>query len=58
MISYLYRQNQFRCCWDGPNQSIKNIVQIYNKSRQKTIEGKDKKEILMKVHMLFMKVEN
>ena len=36
---------------------LKNLVE-YNKSRPRTIEGKDKKEILMKVHMLLVKVEN
>ena len=37
---------------------LKNIVEFKNKSRPKNKEGKDEKEILMKVHMLFMKVEN
>ena len=36
---------------------LKNLVE-FNKSRPRTIEGKDKKEILMKVHMLLVKVEN
>ena len=42
------------------NQSylLQNIVEFNNKSRPRTAEGKDKKEILVKVHMLFMKVEN
>ena len=35
---------------------LKDIVEFDNKSRTK--EGKGKKEILMKVHMLFMKVNN
>ena len=35
---------------------LKNILEFNNKSTKK--KGKDKKEILMKVHMLFMKVEN
>ena len=41
------------------NQSnlLNNIVE-FKKSRPKLKEGKDKKEILMKVHMLNMKVEN
>ena len=34
---------------------LKNIVKCY-KSRPRTLEGKE--EILMKVHMLFMKVES
>ena len=40
------------------NQSnlLKN-VEFNNESRLRAIEGKDKKEILMAVHMLFMKVE-
>ena len=36
---------------------LKSLVE-FNKSRPRTIEGKDKKEILMKVHMLLVKVEN
>ena len=37
---------------------MKNMVEYNNKSRPKTKEGKNKKEILMRVHMLFKKVEN
>ena len=37
---------------------LKNLVGFKNKSRPRTIEGKDKKKILMKVHMIFMKAEN
>ena len=37
---------------------LKNIVEFNNKSRPKNIEVEDKKEILLKVHMLFMKVKN
>ena len=37
---------------------LKNIAEFYNKSRPRTLEGKDNKKILMKVHMLFMKVDN
>ena len=37
---------------------LKNIVEFNNKSRPKNKEGKDKKEMFMKVHMLFVKVEN
>ena len=36
----------------------KNLVGFDNKSRPRTIEGKDKKEILIKMHMLFMYVKN
>ena len=36
---------------------LKSLVE-FNKSRPRTAEGKDKKEILMKVHMLLVKVEN
>ena len=34
------------------------MVEYNNKSKPKTKEGKNKKEILMRVHMLFKKVEN
>ena len=34
------------------------MVEYNNKSRPKTKEDKNKKEILMRVHMLFKKVEN
>ena len=37
---------------------LENIVEFKTRLDKKTIEGKDEKEILMKVHMLFMKVEN
>ena len=37
---------------------LKNIVEFNNKSRPKKKEGKYKKEILLKVHMVFMKVKN
>ena len=37
---------------------LQNIVEFNNKSRPTTTEGKNKKEIVMKVHMLFMKVED
>ena len=38
---------------------LKNIVDFHNRSRPRTMEGKDKKKyILMKVHTLFMKVKN
>ena len=40
------------------NNLLKSFVEFNNNSKPRTIEGKDKKEILMKVHMLFMKVEN
>ena len=42
----------------GQSNLLKNIVEFTNKSRPGTIEGKDKKEILMKVHMFFVKLEN
>ena len=37
---------------------LKKLVEFNNKPRPRTIEGKDKKRILMKVHMPFMKAEN
>ena len=37
---------------------LENILEFDNKSRPKTKEGKSRKEILMKVHMLFVKVKN
>ena len=37
---------------------LENLVEFQNKSKPKNKEGKDKKEIFMKVRMLFMKVEN
>ena len=37
---------------------LKTLVEFNNKSRPRRIGGKDKKDKLMKVHMLFMKVEN
>ena len=37
---------------------LKNLEEFNNKSRPKNKEDKDKKEILIKVHMFFMKVEN
>ena len=37
---------------------LKKLIELNDKSMPRTIEGKAKKEILMKVHMLFMKVEN
>ena len=42
------------------NQSnlLESLVELNNKSRPKNHKGKDKKKILKKVHMLFMKVEN
>ena len=35
-----------------------NMVKFDNKSRSRLKEHKKKKEVLMKVHMLFTKVEN
>ena len=40
------------------NNLLKSFVEFNNNSKPRTIEGTDKKEILMKVHMLFMKAEN
>ena len=40
------------------NYLLKNIVEFNNKSSSRTIEVKIKKETLMKVHIIFMKVEN
>ena len=37
---------------------LKNIVEFNEESRTRTKESKDKKEIPMKVYLLFMKVEN
>ena len=37
---------------------LKNIIEVNNKSGPRTKEGKDKKEILKKVHMIFIKVDN
>ena len=37
---------------------LKNLVEFNNISRARTVEGKDKKDILMKVHRPFIKVEN
>ena len=37
---------------------LKNLVEFNNKSRPRTTEGKDKKRILIKVHMPFMKAKN
>ena len=40
------------------NNLLKNIVKLNNKSRPRLKKDKGKKEILMKMYMLFMKVEN
>ena len=37
---------------------LNNILEFNNKSRPRSKEGKDKKEILMKEHMLFTRVKN
>ena len=37
---------------------LKNIIEVNNKSGPRIKEGKDKKEILKKVHMIFIKVDN
>ena len=41
---------------DHQSNSLNNIVEFSNKSRPRSKEGKDKKEILMKMPMLFLKV--
>ena len=42
------------------NQSnlLKNILGFNNKSRPKTIKGKDKQEMLIKAYTLLMNVKN
>ena len=37
---------------------LKNIAELNEKPRPRTKEGKDKKQILVKVNILFMKDEN
>ena len=37
---------------------LNNIIEFHNKFRPRSKEGKDKKEILMKMHVHFMNVEN
>ena len=37
---------------------LKNIIEVNNKSGPRIKEGKDRKEILKKVHMIFIKVDN
>ena len=36
----------------------KNLVELNNRSKPKTAEGRNKKKILMKVYMLFIKTKN
>ena len=43
--------------WDQSNL-LKNIIEFNEKSRPRTKEGKDEKEILMKLYILFIKIEN
>ena len=43
--------------WDQSNL-LKNIIEFNEKSRPRTKEGKDEKEILMKLYMIFIKIEN
>ena len=43
---------------EDQNNLSKSLVEFNNKSRLKNEKGKYKKEILMKVNILFMKVEN
>ena len=40
------------------NILLENMVDFNDKSRPRTKVNKDKSEILMKVHMLFMRVKN
>ena len=40
------------------NNFLKDLIELNNKSNLITKRGKIKKEILMKVHMLYMKVKN
>ena len=37
---------------------LKNLIEFNDRSRPRTTEDKEKKKILMKVHMLFMRVKN
>ena len=37
---------------------LNNIIEFHNKFRPRSKEHKDKKEILMKMHVHFMNVEN
>ena len=37
---------------------LDNLTDFNDRSRPKTAEGKDKKEILMKKHMLLMMIKN
>ena len=43
---------------EGQSNLLKNIVESNEKSRPRTKEGKGKKGILMKVHVLLMNDEN
>ena len=43
---------------EDQNNLSKSLVEFNNKSRLKNEKGKYKKQILMKVNILFMKVEN
>ena len=43
---------------EDQNNLLNNIVEFDNKSRPRSKEGKDKKEIVMKVQMFFNTVEN
>ena len=43
---------------DKQSNLLKNLIKFNNKSRPKKKKIRIKKEILMKEHMLFMKVEN
>ena len=43
--------------WDQ-SSLLKNIIEFNEKSRSRIKEGKHKKEILMKLYILFIKIEN
>ena len=42
----------------GQSSLLKNIAGFHNRSRARTMESRDRKEILMSGHMLLMKVAN
>ena len=42
----------------GQTNLLKNIADFQNRFRTRTMESRDRKEILMKGHMLLMKVAN
>ena len=42
----------------GQSNLFKHLMQFNDRSRSRATEGKDKKKILIKVHVFFTKVEN